>query len=228
MTNDPALEITRRTERYWYQDGIWEIGFGLINALLCGFYWLVAQWEWKGPLAIVLMLLQMGVIISIFLVINRVVRLLKERITYPRTGYVAYRRPQTRARVKRALLSGFMAIGIAILIGAAAAARQTPNRMPLVTGIVMAGALIYLGFRFGLLRLYATAALTIALGYIISLVPLSEAYSTTAFFGGFSLLMMLSGGITLLIFIRSTRLASSSDDYEAPNQPAALDADHDQ
>lgn len=221
MTHDPMMDITRRTERYWYQDGIWELSFGLVNAILGAFYLLVAQRDWTGPMALVLLVIQAVVIIGTFVLINRGVKTLKERITYPRTGYVAYRRPATRTRIKRALLSALLGISIAILVGAAATARLTPNRVPLVASIIMAAALIYLGFRFSLLRLYLTAGLTIVIGYAVSLSSLSETYSTAAYFGGFGLLMIVSGGITMFRYVHNTSPASGSDDYEAPDDTSS-------
>lgn len=227
MSNDPLMDIQRRTERYWYQDGIWEIGFGLINALLAGFFLLVAQRDWTGPMALVLLVVQAGVIIGAFLLMSRVIKALKERITYPRTGYVAYRRPAPGARLKRALLTALIAAIVGALVGVTAAARLAPNRMPLVTSIVMAAALAYLGFRFSLLRLFLTAGLTVAFGFIVALIPLSDTYSTAAYFGGFGLLMLASGGFTLLHYLHSTRPASGSEDYEAPESSStSMDEAH--
>lgn len=77
MQKDPVQEISKRTQRYWFEDGIWEIGFGLVNAFLGVFYLVTAQIHWEGPLSIFLMLLQMGVLISCFALINRVVVYLK-------------------------------------------------------------------------------------------------------------------------------------------------------
>ena len=80
--NLPSIETTRkRTERYWYEDGIWELGFGLINLLLAG-YFALAEWvlarQLPGP---VLLLLQLATMLGIFWSMARVVRFLKDRIT---------------------------------------------------------------------------------------------------------------------------------------------------
>jgi hypothetical protein len=219
MTNDPVINnITRRTERYWYQDGIWEIGFGLVNFVLAAFYWIVEKVNWEGPMSIVLLLLQIAIIVGIFLFMNRFVRLLKERITYPRAGYVAYRRPPTRSRIKRILMTALVSAGTALLVGAVAASQMMPNRMPLISGIIMAAALVYLGYRLQLVRLFVQALLTVILGFITALIPLTDMNSTTVYFGGFGLLMMLTGGAALLMFVRRTQLSSISDDYEVPGE----------
>lgn len=208
MQPDPVQVIAKRTQRYWYEDGIWEIGFGLVNALLGSFYLLIARLNWDGPLSILLVVLQMAVLLGLFLSINRVVTFLKERITYRRTGYVAYRQPANSTRLKKGLLTGFFAAGIAALVGGLAAIPQAASRMPLVVSIILAGTLIFIGYRFGLARLYIVAALTIGWGYVLSLYQLRDLYSTGAFFAGFGTLVLLSGLITLLIYLRRTHPAT--------------------
>src|SRR5512133_1902856 len=130
IQNNSTEEIKKRAQRYWYEDGIWEIAFGLINALLGGYLLITAQFSWSGPLAIVLLLLQMAVIIGMFWSINKIVKYMKERITYPRTGYVAYRRPAPGARLKRVLLMIGISAGIGAFIAALSALKVTPNRLP--------------------------------------------------------------------------------------------------
>ena len=208
MQPDPVTDIQKRTQRYWYEDGIWEIGFGLVNALLGVFYLLTSRLNWDGPLSIVLMFLQMGVLIGLFLSINKVVKFLKERITYPRTGYVAYRKPAPSARLKKIILAALLSAGMAALVGALAVIQQTANRMPLVISILLAGTLIYIGYRFSLMRLYIIAALTILWGYVLSLTQFSDFASTGAFFAGYGSLILLSGLVTLFIYLRRTYPAS--------------------
>lgn len=214
MQKDPINDVMKRTQRYWYEDGIWEIGFGLVNLLLGGFYLIVSNADWEGPAALALLVLQMGVIVGSFLMINRFVKFMKERITYPRTGFVAYRKPSAKSRLRRGLATGLTSLGIALLISLVGALRLVPNRMSLVIAVVIAGTLVYLAHRFELLRLYGLAVLVILLGYGVSLAALSDTQSTAMFFGGYGLLMILSGGITLLVFLR--RAQPIDDDYE-PN-----------
>lgn len=204
MQPDPVNDITKRTQRYWYEDGIWEIGFGLANALLGFFYLLTANLNWEGPYAILLVALQMGLLIGLFMTINKVVIFLKERITYPRTGYVAYRKPAPSTRLKKILRTALLAAGTAALVSGLATIQAAANQMPLVISVILAGTLVFIGYHFSLVRLYITAALTIVWGYILSRYPFSDPYSTGAFFAGFGLLILFSGAITLYIYLRRT------------------------
>ncbi len=216
MQKDPVQEISKRTQRYWFEDGIWEIGFGLVNAFLGVFYLVTAQIHWEGPLSIFLMLLQMGVLISCFALINRVVVYLKERITYPRTGYVAYRKPAVRARIRKIFITMLLSAGIASLVGVVSALQMTENRMPLVISVILAGTLVYIGYRFDLIRLYLTALLVVLYGYGISHYTVAQSNSTGVFFTGFGLLIFISGLLTLFNYLRRTRPMNQADDYEAP------------
>lgn len=211
-------EITKRTQRYFYEDGIWEIGFGLVNFLLAAFFLIASSIDWVGPLALVIALLQMGVVVGSYLLINRVVRYLKERITYPRTGYVSYRKPAARARLKRIGITALISCSLAALVSIIATIRMMENAMPLVIGIMMAAALVYLGVRLNFLRLYFIAGFVLVLGYLLSLVSLPSMKSTSVFFGGLGLLLIVSGGLTLLDYMRRTRPADESMDYEPTDE----------
>lgn len=216
--NQTNLETARkRTERYWYEDGIWEIGFGLINLLLAG-YFALARWVLSGQLpAPVLVVLQLAVLLAIFGVMGRLVRYLKERITYPRTGYVAYRRGPLKARARRILLiglvSGGVAAGLALLSNASALRSYTT----LISGVVISAMLVYLGARYDLLRMYGQAALTLAISLSISLLPVGEEAARSLFFGGYGLIFLISGSLVLAGYLRRTQPPTGAPDYEAPS-----------
>ncbi len=207
MQPDNVNEIAKRIQRYWYEDGIWEIGFGAINLLLGLFYLLVSAADWVGPLAIVILLLQVGVIFGAFLLANRLVKFLKERITYPRTGYVAYRKPASSSRLKRGIASALIAAVAGGLVGALASIPSAANRMPLIMAVIYAGVLIYFGYRFKLTRMYAIAVLTILWGYWISRFARTDTLGSAVFFGGTGTLILLSGIATLLLYLRRTHPA---------------------
>jgi hypothetical protein len=97
---------------------------------------------------------------------------------------------------------------------------MTQFALPLVTGTLMALAMVYLGIRLGLVRLYFLAAALLLLGYGTSLAGLPDTLSTAAFFGGFGLLLLVSGGLALQDYMRRTRPANEALDYEVPDAEA--------
>ncbi len=204
MQTDPVKEIAMRTQRYWYEDGIWEIAYGVISTLLGVFFLLTADLNWSGPFGFVLGIAQMIVLVGMFVSINKMVRFLKERITYPRTGFVMYRRRAPGARLKRLLLAMLVSGATGALIGSLAVMRMTSNHMPLIVGIMMAGSISYIGYRFHLVRLYIVATLTALWGFIVSLFRFGNLPSIGIFFTGFGALILLSGLVTLFIYMRRT------------------------
>jgi hypothetical protein len=204
MQNDPVLQATKRAQRYWYEDGIWEIGFGLLNLILCIFFFFVQFDRWTGPLVFIPLLIEVATIIGAGWLIKRVVAFLKERITYPRTGYVAYRKISPMSRLKRVLLTGAIALFTGGVVGAIAASGGVKSVAPLVTGVFTAGVMIYLGYRFSLARMYVLALILVFLGVGIYFAGFNNTLGSATFFGGFGLLMLLSGGLTLLVYLRRT------------------------
>jgi hypothetical protein len=205
MQTDPVIEATKRAQRYWYEDGIWEIGFGLLNLILCAFYFLVQFDLWTGPLVFIPLLLQIVIIIGAGWLINRVVAFLKERITYPRTGYVAYRKISPMSRLKRMLLTGTIAVVTGGVVGAVATSGGEKSVVPLVAGALTAGVMVYLGYRFSLARMYVLGLFLVFLGGGIYFAGLNNTLGSAAFFGGFGLLLLLSGGLTLFVYLRRTQ-----------------------
>jgi hypothetical protein len=205
MIQNTVQETKRRTERYWFEDGIWEIGLGLINIFLAGFFFLAGWMKDQGLPEILYLVIQVLVIVSIYLLMNQVIRFFKERITYPRTGFVQYRRPAPAARARRAAGIGLLAIGLSLGLTLLVSV-QTLNAAPLVTSIVLAATLLFFGYRYALLRLYPIAALTIGAGLLVSLLPVKESPSIGYFFLGFGLLLLGSGSIGLAQYLDRHRL----------------------
>src|SRR5262245_28158908 len=88
--NSKMEQMVRKTRRYWYDDGFVEIGTGILLTLVA--LWLALrniiprESDWYPIATTGLPLLIMGAGIGGVVLIRR----LKERITYPRTGYVSF------------------------------------------------------------------------------------------------------------------------------------------
>lgn len=212
---DPLKDVTRRTERYWYEDGLWEISFGLVYAALAGYYILVQRIGWfrlVGPISLISPFLQVFVMLGIFWVGGRLVKYLKEHITYPRTGYVSYRKRTPRSRAARIAITAVVSAVTAALVMIVATFSTMQDRMPFVISLPMAGALVYLGYRFGLMRMYVVAALMVLSGYVYSMLALDSDTMIALFFGTLAALMIISGLVTFTLYLLRTRPLSSVED----------------
>ncbi len=109
MNEIDKIQLT--TYRYWYEDGLADLGAGWVFALL-GILFLLQALAPAGPLAGMSAILLPLVVIGGVLTAGWAIAGLKARITYPRTGYVSYPQPTRRRRWLTALL----ALGMAVLV----------------------------------------------------------------------------------------------------------------
>lgn len=117
---DLLHQARRRALRYWVEDGIPDLYTGILFLLFTGLRFL-AQWAerqqqatWMavgffGSLAVILL----GTLLGRF-----IIDAIKQRVTYPRTGYVAYAAPSKKERRKQmafTLLLGLLLTGIVLV-----------------------------------------------------------------------------------------------------------------
>ncbi len=199
----------RRPWQYWYVDGLAEMAMGAVFAAL-GLVFLVEARLPEGPvLTLVSMFGPLVSVLGVGLVGRRVVVAAKARLTYPRTGYVAYRR-QGRNR-----LAARFALGLAIgaLVGSLAALPSLQAWIPAIIGLIIGGVHFYLGFRLDLSRFYLLAAASAALGTLVSLGGFGDLPGGAAYFVGIGLADSLSGAITLGAYLRSTQPVAEAEDH---------------
>lgn len=195
----------QRARQYWYDDGLTEIAAGCIF-LAIGALFLAEAFSPPGSLpksfsAIGLLVLVAGGL----WITNWAVRWAKEKITYPRTGYVRYRRP-ARSR-RRRLLTVLVAIVVSISINLIlfATAPASLDWLPALQGLFIGLFLLYMAYQVGLFRLYLLAFFSAAAGLAITLVGVGEVLGTGIYFATTGLAIVFSGAATLALYLRNTR-----------------------
>jgi hypothetical protein len=209
--SDPIESIVRRTQRTWFEDGIWDIAFGITNLLIAAYSGVTLWFNLEGNIGMALALLQMLVIVGAFLSMRWVVTRLKQRFTFPRTGFVTYRKPTGAARWKNAIRSGLIAAFTGGMIALVSQISATHALLPTISSGLFALSFVYLAIRFDILRYFAEAVLSLALGLGITLLRLENALSMVAVFGGLGAICLFSGGLTLWRFIHNTQPATEQD-----------------
>ncbi len=202
---DPVNEMIKRTQRYWYVDGISEIGVGVLFVLLGLSFFVIA---WLAPLSplqgwIVAIGQPLLVILGMW-IIRRIIVWAKEHITYPRTGYVVYQRSSGVRRWQRAIRAGVIAAvaggGVALLQGVIGV-----DWVPVVSGVLLGMAMLVLNLRLGLLRFGLLALYAVVWGLVTAALQLPSTLSAGVFFGGFGLFWAISGTIVLIRYLRNTQ-----------------------
>jgi hypothetical protein len=133
---------------------------------------------------------------------------LKKRFTYPRSGYAELREGDPQALVWFAL--GSLVLGLAALVavlianGVIAQPAQWYRWMPIFFGIWLAGTFFGLGLRVGVVRYYVLACVALAGGPISALVPLTGKLDNIGLFFAVVGAVLLTWGV--LAFVRFLRI----------------------
>lgn len=202
MTTDPLRNAEKRAMRYWYADGTFEFSFGGMCLLLAAYFYAehLLTGTWVAPMMIAVFLL---VMLGGGFLINRLVTAFKERITFPRTGYVAFRRPTGAAYWKRLLLLTALSAGVAALL--VWLLMQQPagfDWTAAVTGLLFSAIVACLGIAFGMPRFFAYAAISLALGLVVGWRNWSENFGLTVFYGLLGSGLLLLGSLSLWKYLR--------------------------
>ena len=190
--NDPVKKQKQRSLQYWYVDGLSEIATASVFLLMAANFLIVYNLPDSLLTAILAGVGQPLIIILGVLFAGKVIKNTKERITYPRTGYISY---QTRKGKQR-----WLHIFLTMLLSAffAAAASLVMNSLDniqsiIFIGLLMAFAMLIIANRIRLMRFYL-----IALGVFIQSLLLAwflpgSIYTYSLFFGGLGLFWLISG-----------------------------------
>lgn len=212
MKDNSLNQVTKRTAGYWYVDGLAEIGTGVVFLMLGVFYLVLAGFEPDGVNGLIVGIGQPAIILLGMYGGGRVVRYFKERITFPRTGYVSYRRMSKSMRRKKAVLAGTIAATLAVVI-TLMFLDLLHTRIWLIAGILGAGVPVLFGYRSGLPRFYLIAVLMVAWSIVINILPeLTEMIFAVLFYSGIGVIVTLSGVFTLQRYLRTTQLVMDVQD----------------
>lgn len=198
MQNNEAQvnEMVKRTYRYYYDDGLAELAIGLLFMLLglVLFGWLflgTAPWVTITVVAVTVLLILAAPFLAKWVVQN-----VKERVTYQRTGYVAYRPGEPNAG--RWIVIG----GVLIMVLLMLVLPEWFSQMSLVVGAILALVLGLLGYRAQVWRFYLVAAVALGTGILTAIWGAEEVIGSALTFGITGLVLVLTGGITLLAYLR--------------------------
>lgn len=205
------LDVEQRVKRYWYEDGIVELAIGGMFILL-GLYFGLQGIFGEGSRASVIM--QVGLFVVVFggiVGVQWVVNTLKAKLTYPRTGYVEYRKDGQDIKKQRNI---FMGVALALLAASIVLFDffLYLDSMILGTGVMVGAIFIALrGKSTGVTRFYVMGVFSILLGVGLSLDKLSQEYNLALFYGLFGVVVMISGGLVLRDYLSENPIPTDSD-----------------
>jgi hypothetical protein len=193
----------RRAVRYWFEDGLVEIGAGILFLALAGLFALEGLAPANSPGAALSALGLPLVILGGMLLVGLAVRAAKERLTYPRTGYVAY----PAAGPARRILAGVIGAGVSLAIVWLLAARPSLQlALGALQGVALAIVFMALSLRTGLARLAMVGFVALGGGLVATTLALGASLGSALAFGAAGVAAVLSGALALSRYLRTTAL----------------------
>ena len=200
---DPTDRLIRRTQTYWYSDGLAEIGLTIICLLLSVYFYAQAtlardSWLFRILDMGFLLILLLGILIS-----RKFVTFLKTRLTYPRTGYVSYKPPEPAQKL------GSIALGIftsATLIFVIAFGRlNVETYLPVITGLLVGVILFVFGMRSRVLRFFILATISALFGSGLTLMNPGDMLGLSYYYGLMGLTVLVTGLLVLRDYLAKTQ-----------------------
>ena len=196
-------KIEKRTVQSFYDDGLNEIALGLIFLLLGGYFFAQAAIPEGSPLNPVLSALFVLVIMSSGFLVNRFIRYFKRRITYARTGYVAFKKkelsPKRRAAVM--IVGGLMGASLAALYLLSPSLKAL---FPALNGLLLAVAVLLIANKVGVVRFYVLAAASAVIGVAVTAAGVGDIKGVSLYYGLFGAAVTLSGLAALVVYLRKS------------------------
>jgi hypothetical protein len=206
MEKDEIKQVEQRVRRYWYTDGIAELASGGMFVLLGLYFGIQGYFGEASPVSVVLQVSLALLMIAGAFGVRQLVKALKARLTYPRTGFVEYRVNEKDTKVRR-----YVVVGVAMIIAIASIVLNDFIRgldsMVLITGLLVGVIFITLqGRSSGLKRFYALGGLAIVLGVALSFSRLPQAYTLALFYGLTGVVILASGALVLHRYLNENPL----------------------
>jgi hypothetical protein len=211
MNNQQLNQTLRRGEQHRFQDGILETAMGGM-ALLLGLYFYIQAAYPESQVSEFLTATFLVIFVGGWYLMHRIAEKLKERLTYPRSGYTAPR----EARAGRGLRAAAAVVGAALLAAGLAyfqlKAPPVINFMPVVFALVVGILFTFLGFKTDLARFFALSFISLALGGWFAFSPLENIMALAAYLFSMGVAMLVSGGLNLRRHLAANPLPAEGGD----------------
>ena len=204
---DPMVEARIRAQRYWYRDGLTEIPLGIVQLLLSGSDLIVALGNrtssWYMPVNLIYAVL----IVALAVFASRIMAAVRERITYPRSGYVDYGESVRKRRIGLGMVLVLL-VAVTGVLGLRYAGRAgfDPARLvqwtPAVCGLTTGALGLYVTVRYGLPRFIVVGVLAIIQGVVVCM-EYTARLAMAIWLAGIGCAWLCSGGITLWSYLRT-------------------------
>jgi hypothetical protein len=203
--------IIRRTEGYWYKEGLAEITVGLFFVVLSVYFLVQARITAVSHNPVLANVSLLAAILLVAWLFRYALQAVKARLTYPRTGYVASPGRQKSSRWQRYGLTAWLILVCISLIALTLRSHSTPSWTPLLIGIVAGLTVLSLGYRFRLMRFALLACALVLVGALVSFFNPGETLAAVLSSAADGVCFIISGGITLVLYLHNNQPRTEAD-----------------
>jgi hypothetical protein len=203
--------IFRRTQRYWYIDGLAEITVGLFFVILSLYFLLQARITVLSHSPALTNDLLLAVILFVLWLFRYALQAVKAHLTYPRTGYVANPGMQKSSRWQRYGLAAWLVLVCISLIALTLRWHTIPSWTPLLMGIVGGLTVLSISYRFRLVRFTILAGGLVLAGAVVSFFNPGPTLATVLASAADGVCFILSGGITFVLYLHNNQPAAEEN-----------------
>jgi hypothetical protein len=151
--------------------------------------------DFSPLVTIVVVMGLLGVAVGGVYLLKRLVREMKQRITYPRTGYVAYRQGEpSKGR-------WFIPLAALVLVVVSLFLPDSFTGMSAIVGAMLAAVLILMGFRVSLPRFYLVGIIALVSGVALSWSDVAEFIAVALTFAIAGSALFLAGGFAFVRYL---------------------------
>jgi hypothetical protein len=200
--NDPLRRAEAQVQRFWNIDGLHEIAIALLFGLTAVWVWGSDLSDlpraWKSFFSVTFPVVICGGMYAEKAIVTRI----RQRLTFPRTGFVTFRRPSRRQQIVTGCLGAVVAAGVAF----AATRGPIPDFsrwLVAIVGLFMGGILWSLAWRAQIRRFYALGLACAAAGIAISWAGASLSEQLVLFWIVVAVATLISGTATLWRFVHT-------------------------
>jgi hypothetical protein len=197
-------QIIRKTYGYWWVDGMAEIAMGLFFGALSGYYYLMVKLPLSDTQSLIMAIAEPFFFVLCWFLYGRLVKWIKEHITYRRTGYVAFQTKSRKNRVFRAIIGGVLGFGMALVVTYIGPEVLKINSLIMV-GSLLALVTLFLAFWYGVNRLFVVALAEFGLGLWISGLSMNAELRSILLMAAIGGVWLISGLAAFITYIVRTK-----------------------
>ena len=207
-TNVKSLQ--KKALQYWWIDGLAELAFAL-EMIIISLYFVLLQQIHSASWTVIAASVGMPLVFLVtFFSAGKLVLYVKEKITFPRTGYVRYPKRKAVSRKRRIIVGAVIGFITAVTVNLSRAFLGE-NAQWIVTTLIMMMGMVYIGYLVGVYRYYVLGIFTFFWGIAMIWIPIPNGYEYACLFGAMGLFYLVSGGVVLMRYLKRYPIAEGEE-----------------